>query len=336
METARNIIPRPVLCFPGTRIATHRLSLPPNGLGTGKCGIPFRSKRYDGILSRGFSDSGHLKYYVSPARCGVKKEKSKKKQLKLMRRLSRDLPIFSHAVCGEEGNGSLIGEVKEKMISEATEILLAELQNRRLERKEQKRKRREERATLIKNRPRCDSGSSSSSSSSSSGSSSPESSDSDCSREVVSMKQMRSNALNPFIEIESANAIKEEATQEDQHRDTVSGAKSNDSSPQNLSDGAQIGASGRKVEICMGGKCRKLGAAALLEEFERRIGMESTVAGCTCMGKCKKGPNVRVFNCTVENKDMRVEDSIKPPLNLSMHRSWFEGCGYHWSSTSGQ
>jgi len=117
METARNIIPRPVLCFPGTRIATHRLSLPPNGLGTGQRGIPFRSKRYDGIWSRGFSDSGHLKYYVSPARCGVRKEKSKKKQLKLMRRLSRDLPIFSHAVCGEEGNGSLIGEVKEKMIS---------------------------------------------------------------------------------------------------------------------------------------------------------------------------------------------------------------------------
>jgi len=118
METARNIIPRPVLCFPGTRIATHRLSLPPNGLGTGKCGVPFRSKRYDHrILSRGFSDSGHLKYYVSPARCSGKKEKSKKKQLKLMRRLSRDLPIFSYAVCGEEGNGSLIGEVKEKMIS---------------------------------------------------------------------------------------------------------------------------------------------------------------------------------------------------------------------------
>lgn len=185
-------------------------------------------------------------------------------------------------------------------MQEATEILLAELRNRRLERKEQKRKRREERALLIKNRPRCDSGSSPSSSSSS-----PESGDdSDCSREVVSMKQMRSNALNPFMENESANAIKEEANQEDQHRDTVSGAKSNDSSPQNLSDGAQIGASGGKIEICMGGKCRKLGAAALLEEFERKMGMESAVVGCKCMGKCMKGPNVRVFNCTFENEDM--------------------------------
>lgn len=289
METARKIIPRPVLCFPSTRMATHRLSLPPNGLGTGECRISFRSKRYDGISSREFSDSEHLKYYVSPARCGGKKEKSKKQQLKLMRRLSRDLPNFSYAVCGEEGNGFLIGEVKEKMISEATEILLAELRNRRLERKEQKRKRREERATLIKIRPRCDSGSSPSSSSSS-GSSSPESSDdSDCSRQVVSMKQMRSNALNPFMEIESANAIKEEATQKDPHRDA-------DSSPQNLSYGAQIGASGRKIEICMGGKCRKLGAAALLEEFERKMGMESVVVGCKCMGKCTKGPNVRVFN----------------------------------------
>lgn len=54
---------------------------------------------------------------MSPARFGGKKGKSKKKQLKLMRRLSRDLPIFSYEVCGEEGNGSLIGEVKEKMIS---------------------------------------------------------------------------------------------------------------------------------------------------------------------------------------------------------------------------
>ncbi|KAG6786989.1 hypothetical protein NC652_006995 [Populus alba x Populus x berolinensis] len=336
METARNIIPRPVLRFPGTRMATHRLSLPPNGLGTGECRISFRSKRYNGISSREFSDSEHLKYYVSPARCGGKKEKSKKKQLKLMRRLSRDLPIFSNAVCGEEGNGSLIGEVKEKMISEATEILIAELRNRRLERKEQKRKRREERASLIKNRPRCDSGSSPSSSSSS-GSSSPESSDdSDCSREVVSMKQMRSNALNPFMEIESANAIKEEATQEDQHRDTVSGAKSNDSSPQNLSDGAQIGASGRKIEICMGGKCRKLGAAALLEEFERKMGMESAVVGCKCMGKCTNGPNVRIFNCTFENEDMRVEDSIKPQLNLLCIGVGLKDVGIHWSSTSGQ
>ncbi|KAG6784973.1 hypothetical protein POTOM_010687 [Populus tomentosa] len=206
-------------------MATHRLSLPPNGLGTGECRISFRSKRYDGISSREFSDSEHLKYYVSPA---------------------RDLPIFSHAVCGEEGNRSLIGEVKEKMISEATEILIAELRNRRLNR-----------------------------------------------QMPLKKKQL-----------------------EDQHRDTVSGAKSNDSRPQNLSDGAQTGASGRKNEICMGGKCRKLGAAALLEEIERKMGMERAVVGCKCMGKCTKGPNVRVFNCTFENEDMRVEDSIKPPLKL--------------------
>ncbi|CAK7348535.1 unnamed protein product [Dovyalis caffra] len=323
METAR-IIPRPVLRFSGTRTDTHCLKLPLNDLGIGNSRVSFREKGSNGILSRDFSDYGHLKYYASPARCGGKKEKNKemtteKKKLKLMKRLSRDLPFF------------LIRSLA-KRVAKATEILLAELQNLRLEQEGQKRKTKEERATLIKTRPKCVSESSASSSSSSEPSSS-ESSDSDCG-EVVSMKHLKSNALNQFTEIESKNTIKGEATQEDPRTEIVLGA--NDSSPQNLREsscnighykescnsdvprdnrsngGTSVGASGRKVVICMGGKCKKLGATALLEEFERKVGMEGTVVGCKCMGKCKNGPNVRVYNCPSEAEGINVEDLLNP------------------------
>lgn len=52
----------------------------------------------------------------------------------------------------------------------------------------------------------------------------------------------------------------------------------------------------KKVEVCMGGKCKKSGAGALLEEFQRVVGIEGAVSGCKCMGKCKEGPNVKVVN----------------------------------------
>lgn len=46
--------------------------------------------------------------------------------------------------------------------------------------------------------------------------------------------------------------------------------------------------------MCMGNKCKKAGAAALMEEFERVVGADGVVCGCKCMGKCRDGPNVRV------------------------------------------
>ncbi|KAL2525722.1 hypothetical protein Adt_10776 [Abeliophyllum distichum] len=55
-------------------------------------------------------------------------------------------------------------------------------------------------------------------------------------------------------------------------------------------------ASANKIEVCMGGKCKKSGAAALLQEFQRIVGIEVGVTGCKCMGKCRDGPNVRVHN----------------------------------------
>lgn len=54
-----------------------------------------------------------------------------------------------------------------------------------------------------------------------------------------------------------------------------------------------------KIEVCMGGKCKKAGSMDLLREFEEKVGAEGgvVVVGCKCMGKCKEGPNVRVSSC---------------------------------------
>jgi len=49
-----------------------------------------------------------------------------------------------------------------------------------------------------------------------------------------------------------------------------------------------------RIEVCMGGKCKKSGALALLQEFEKTVGTGGAVIGCKCLGKCGLGPNVRL------------------------------------------
>ncbi|CAL4895808.1 unnamed protein product [Urochloa decumbens] len=49
-----------------------------------------------------------------------------------------------------------------------------------------------------------------------------------------------------------------------------------------------------RIEVCMGGKCKKSGALALLQEFEKSVGTGGAVVGCKCLGKCGLGPNVRL------------------------------------------
>jgi hypothetical protein len=49
-----------------------------------------------------------------------------------------------------------------------------------------------------------------------------------------------------------------------------------------------------RIEVCMGGKCKKAGSLALLQEFEKTVGTEGAVVGCKCLGKCGLGPNVRL------------------------------------------
>ncbi|RVW20004.1 Diacylglycerol O-acyltransferase 3, cytosolic [Vitis vinifera] len=38
---------------------------------------------------------------------------------------------------------------------------------------------------------------------------------------------------------------------------------------------------------------KKLGAAMLLEEFQRQVGTKAGVVPCKCMGRCRDGPNVK-------------------------------------------
>ncbi|KAJ4951770.1 hypothetical protein NE237_028602 [Protea cynaroides] len=68
-----------------------------------------------------------------------------------------------------------------------------------------------------------------------------------------------------------------------------------------------VESSAQKIEVCMGGKCKKLGSASLLEEFQKRVGVEGAVVGCKCMGKCRDGPNVRVSG--------GLESTVRPATN---------------------
>lgn len=65
----------------------------------------------------------------------------------------------------------------------------------------------------------------------------------------------------------------------------------------------------------MGIKCKKSGAAALLEEFGKVINVEGAVVGCKCLGKCRDGPNVRVLNGADGSEADGADVSIRTPLN---------------------
>ncbi|CAN6340534.1 unnamed protein product [Urochloa humidicola] len=60
-----------------------------------------------------------------------------------------------------------------------------------------------------------------------------------------------------------------------------------------------------RIEVCMGGKCKKSGALALLQEFEKTVGTGGAVVGCKCLGKCGLGPNVRL------RSEVSAEGSMK-------------------------
>lgn len=57
----------------------------------------------------------------------------------------------------------------------------------------------------------------------------------------------------------------------------------------------------KRIEVCMGGKCKKSGAGALLEELKRVVGSEEAVSGCKCMRKCRDGPNVKLVGPAAAN-----------------------------------
>uniref|UniRef100_A0A0A9GPF3 Uncharacterized protein n=1 Tax=Arundo donax TaxID=35708 RepID=A0A0A9GPF3_ARUDO len=63
-----------------------------------------------------------------------------------------------------------------------------------------------------------------------------------------------------------------------------------------------------RIEVCMGGKCKKSGSLALLQELENKVGTGGAVVGCKCLGKCGLGPNVRL------RSEGSAEGSVKKNL----------------------
>lgn len=158
--------------------------------------------------------------------------------------------------------------------------MLEQLQKVKAEEKENKRRMKEEKARS-KAAARMQSGVNCEMSSSSSSS---ESSDSECG-EVVDMSSLKQSKTlpPPIIPSDMEKEMKDLPT-----------SLPNVQSAENL--GVMSTSCSKKIEVCMGGKCKKSGAGALLEEFQRVVGIEGAVSGCKCMGKCRDGPNVKVVN----------------------------------------
>jgi hypothetical protein len=346
-----------------------------------------------------FSDEGHMQYYSSERtttrmgriRCGsgkidkaakandksmfLKEEKKMmKKRLKLVESLSRDLTMFSDlgGGFGLDNNHGLVDQVQGKMmISEATELILGQLQKLKAEKEELKRKRKEEKAKLkaaarMQKRLDCEMSSSSSSS---------ESSDSECG-EVVDMSSLRSAAAlappvvdelrlvmqeaklqPPSMLTEEESATELQSVIREAHASLTIPSTVNQKGPSieeegvvgsylqhieqpcftnrtstNTSCSVVMAGGGvslvNKVEVCMGGKCKKSGAAALLDEFQRVLGAEASVVGCKCMGKCRDGPNIRILNYSgVGVQAECVDDSVRVPSNPLCIGVGFEDVG---------
>ncbi|OMO64122.1 Thioredoxin-like protein [Corchorus capsularis] len=285
---ASGIVYRTVPRLPATRVDFGgRLSRELN-LGVVDSKVSVRSRNSCGRLSCQFSDSGHVQYYVSP-RAGAagtkKKEKEKssqmkavKKKLKFIEKLSKDLSMLPQMATGGDIRIGLVAEVKQ----EASHVLL--------------------RTNALKSSPALKR---------------PEEEDIEAPRSVTEAATL-------------ANSVTEQVNKKLQGPEEMGAILANslmehlESSPQiqvrvpssseccSSSNGFRINDESKKIEICMGGKCKKLGAAALLEEFERKVGAEATVVSCKCMGKCRSAPNVRVKNSASGMEALRSNVGINP------------------------
>ncbi|KAG1326094.1 diacylglycerol O-acyltransferase 3 [Cocos nucifera] len=278
-----------------------------------------------------FSDEGHLCYYATPVRCGGGR-KEEKRRARLMESLARDLSAFYSVGFGVEAGQGVVGDVKAKMITEAADVLLAQLnqlragekdmeRKRKEEKKEMKRKRKEKKAAMkaARLKDRADLDASSSSSESSNGDS----------ETVVKMSSLRT-ATFPHHRLKSLEVPKEApkcdedpitlalraVERMEENRTHLKPEQECSSSSSSSSSSCDISCKCSdmvvekpmdRIEVCVGGKCKKSGSLALLGELERKVGVEGVVVGCKCMGKCKDGPNVRVSD--------RGLDFVKPAGN---------------------
>ncbi|KAI3993275.1 hypothetical protein MKX01_010018 [Papaver californicum] len=251
-----------------------------------------KSRKVDGISrSSVFLENGHLQYYVSPpmSEMGIIKKK-----LKLVKGLSKNLSMFGSMGFGLEMENGLISQIKGKNLEKQKSMKMK----------------------------------------TESSSSSSESSDSDCDcGDVVNMKSLRINPKTEskvYIEGESTSPIRSSiqeveigsSRQEMTSTSCCSSSRISTSTIQTSSAAVMATLDGDRIEVCMGGKCKKSGAAELLQEFEKRVGgVEGggsvAVVGCKCMGKRRDGPNVRVLNQCNGGKKTTMVDEIKAPLVMT-------------------
>ncbi|CAI8610870.1 unnamed protein product [Vicia faba] len=264
-----------------------------------------------------FRDEGHLQYYQELKNRGP--VKSNKKKMKLLKRFSENVSSFPQLGFASDSNQpNLFDHLQQNLITDGGEELLRELEKIRAEKKELKKKMKQEKkkAKLKPSKMKtCDKSESSSSSSSS------ESSDSDCDK-VVDMNTLRGVAVDvaskPVDELQLQTIIDVEASTPGHH--VMDLCSTNDASVVvgfKKETNVVIPAAQKRIEVCMGNKCKKSGAAALLQEFEKVVGVEGvgSVVGCKCMGKCKSGPNVRIQNSVDHGMVQGLDDSVKVPSN---------------------
>ncbi|KAK7363391.1 hypothetical protein VNO77_05533 [Canavalia gladiata] len=262
-------------------------------------------------MGSGFSDEGHLQYYQDNKK-GPPLLTTKKK-LKLL----KDFSKLGFAL--DPQKRALFHDLQTNLSSDAGEVLLRELEQVRAKEKEMKKKRKQEKKAKLKaSKMNCESSSSSSS----------ESSDSDCD-EVVNMNGIRTGVgvVDPApvteLQLQPPATLSLPQTTVDDAR--VHHAKElctkNHTSVGSTSVGfknesAVVATSQKRIEVCMGNKCKRSGSAALLQEFERVVGVEGgSVVGCKCMGKCKSAPNVRIQNSVDHSLADGLNDSVKIPAN---------------------
>ncbi|XP_073132420.1 diacylglycerol O-acyltransferase 3 [Henckelia pumila] len=263
-------------------------------------------------VSPGFYDNGCLQYYYSRGgksscevssvgviRCekAVKENKGpmkmkRKKQMKLLKGLSRDLYAFSQMGFGLDSNldQDLLHQVKGSTISEAADLLLEQLQKIKTE-KHLEKKRKQEQKKLAKS---CGQMRNNLNLVEMSSSSSESSSDSECG-EVIDLKDLKlaqpkqeETTLPPVLQMDTLSPSPMTPS-----TDTLPTEIASHVNSLKVTSEAECSS---KLEVCMGGKCKKSGAVAILDEFKKAVGIEGAVSGCKCMGKCRDGPNVRVMS----------------------------------------
>ncbi|RDY14165.1 Diacylglycerol O-acyltransferase 3, cytosolic, partial [Mucuna pruriens] len=253
----------------------------------------------------GFCDEGHLRYYQD-----TEKVLTPKKKLKLLKGFSK------LGLASDPEKLAMFYDLQRNPTSDVGEVLLRELEEARGKEKEMKKKRKQEKKAKLKaSKMNCESSSSSS-----------ESSDSDCDP-VVDMNSFRAGvgvvAPAPVDEspLPQTTIVKDASANANAH--ALELCSKNDISVSSVGDGIKnesavvpITAPQKRIEVCMGNKCKKSGAAALLQEFERAVGVEGgAVVGCKCMGKCKTAPNVRVQNSVDHSLAQGLDDSVNIPAN---------------------